>query len=290
MKSLDGCKSRKLCDESMKMCWGTTNTCFIAPRASSSADAHQKFHSETQAALNPQTQSANTQNHFANIPISISPTLTNLSTNIVKASLFPDTELQCMLTHCESLAHFDFYSLLRVICQGYSLKYFNLYFIMLKGFEHPFSVNWLEAKRQQSICGTKGPLDCSARLQDIFFQEGEVVFFAVLWEGGKEGELREICCQFVLKMKICFSLWCFFSREITPASLCSSPLIFWPRNWNVVINFSAFFTLSRKAFNRVIYTKGTFKTGLKNGDTVTATLTLHFFYKTNFLELTRNMD
>ena len=47
-----GCKSRKLCDESMKMCWGTSNTCFIAPRASSSADAHQKFHSETQAALN----------------------------------------------------------------------------------------------------------------------------------------------------------------------------------------------------------------------------------------------
>ena len=114
--------------------------------------------------------------------------------------------------------------------------------------KHLFSVNWLEEserpRRQQKspFSGTKGPLDCSARLQDLFLK-GKHFSLQVLWgckkrekrRRGVEGNMLSVCSE----MKICFSLWC-FSREITFALNQPSVRRFFDREIEMLLSSSLF--------------------------------------------------
>ena len=125
-----------------------------------------------------------------------------------------------------------------------------------------------------------------------YFWRGTFFSLQVLWgckkKREKGGELKEICCQFVLKMKICFSLWC-FSREITSVDAeAEQPSLYIVLPWffdreieMLLSSLFCFLPSQEKAFNRVIFTKKPSKLGLKMGTLLvfdtSVTLLLDFF-------------
>ena len=145
------------------MCWGTSNTCFIAPRASSSADAHQKFHSETQAALNLLLLGRTSSIHCAkmckhsksfckqpnfNIPKHDKPTC-HPTIKVLFALGKPLCQKKIWGSKSLSRVWFALYqSNPMSILPKYLLFHFLFKTYFLK---HLFSVNWLEAKVASTV-------------------------------------------------------------------------------------------------------------------------------------------
>ena len=106
---------------------------------------------------------------------------------------------------------------------------------------------------------------------NIFLSSGPLGVQKEKEKGGVEGNMLSVCSEnenlffSLMLFKGNYLCWCWSRATL---SVYSSSLIFWPRNWNVVIITLLLSTLPRKSFQQSYLHKEAFKTRVENGDTV----------------------